>query len=175
MLQKIDELKEPPIIGKYYLVPCIYKSEEIIEGSNILHLYDNNGSYYIQKSKKIIDEKFIPIINFPHNDKQTGQKEYHYHLDTRFILHNHNFPIRINKEVNQDLRYISLKCYSQINTYSTHNSLIKNIKLYQKCISSKNKCPHKKYDLSQIVPIDGVITCPLHSLKFNSITKQLIE
>jgi nitrite reductase/ring-hydroxylating ferredoxin subunit len=36
------------------------------------------------------------------------------------------------------------------------------------------KCPHKGIDLSNIEAEDGVITCPLHGLRFSEETKEII-
>ena len=37
------------------------------------------------------------------------------------------------------------------------------------------KCPHRGYDLSKEPIVNGVITCPLHNLKFDAITKKIIK
>ena len=39
--------------------------------------------------------KIIPLINHPHSDKENGQKEVHYHADTRY---NGNQELRIKLE-----------------------------------------------------------------------------
>jgi len=67
-------------------------------------------------------------------------------------------------------------------TSRTPVQLIRQSKLKHNCIH-KGKCPHRGFDLSNVTPtLEGigrdaieVITCPLHSLKFNATTKQLIE
>lgn len=32
-----------------------------------------------------------------------------------------------------------------------------------------------KYDLSQVLPVNGEVTCPLHGLKFDAVTKKLLK
>jgi len=63
--------------------------------------------------------------------------------------------------------------------HATHVDLIKKSKLKHNCIY-KGKCPHRGFDLSNTKPTiddngESVIRCPLHSLKFNAKTKQLIN
>lgn len=131
-----------------------------------------------RNSRKI--EKVFPVYDHPHNDIENGQKETHYHLDTRYI-HKREIPLysthlRINfpLQLKQKFEFRELIKWRQEEIIATGVNLISKSKLKRNCIH-KGKCPHRGYDLSQIEPIDGVITCPLHSLKFNSITKQLIN
>lgn len=154
MYDKIDNLKTSPIIGKYYLVPCIIEEE--------------------YKNTEIIN----PIINHLHNDKENGQDYKHYHADYRFIdscYEVSNKRYNLIDGINYNIVYKELKCIRLENLGITHSNFISKSRLYSKCISSKSKCPHKKYDLSQETAINGVITCPLHGLKFNNSTKQLIN
>jgi hypothetical protein len=131
-----------------------------------------------------INEKYyfiVPLIDHPHNDKENGQKEIHYHADTRYFgkqehLKNYrlNTNIRITKNEFQ-LEYFYLKKHRKQIGAITNTSLIKNSKLKHKCIH-KGKCPHRGYDLSnEIADKDGIITCPLHGLKFDKFSKKLIN
>lgn len=54
-IQKITELKSEPVVGKFYLVPCVY-----------------------------VDERWVPIIGQPHADPELGVSMVHYHHDIRF-------------------------------------------------------------------------------------------
>jgi hypothetical protein len=132
-----------------------------------------------RSSKK--KELYLPLYDHPHNDIENGQKEIHYHQDTRYIGEDnmsdfHSFrngriglPL-INGET---LGYKTLTKIREEELFKTPVKMISKSKLKHKCIH-KGKCPHRGYPLSDVVPKDGVITCPLHSLKFDSITKQLI-
>jgi hypothetical protein len=184
MLQKIDELKSQPIVGNYYLVPCIIKEER-----------DVNFDWVISKESELVLEKEIilyiyPIINHRHSDKENGQDYEHYHVDYRFIelqiINNKIIPTRKNRNHtfaphlryniyadNKDFKieYHKLRCL-RLNNYGIGGPT-KNSKLKHKCIH-KGKCPHRGYDLSQEPTVNGVITCPLHGLQFNSETKQLL-
>ena len=138
--------------------------------------------------------KIWPIINHLHNDKENGQDYYHYHIDYRFIILDakssfaenyprpkmittgHLFAPHIRFDIlgeNKDytIEYHPLKCIRH------HNLAVAGIvninKLKHKCIY-KGKCPHRGYDLSREVPVNGIIECPLHGLKFDEKTKELI-
>ncbi len=69
---------------------------------------------------------------------------------------------------------LSLRKNNDAMRYPTSIDLIAKSKLKHKCIH-KGKCPHRGYDLTDVKPINGIITCPLHSLRFNSKTKLLIK
>jgi hypothetical protein len=196
MTFRIDELKEPIQIGKNYLVPCLELSipkefdEVWLDDERYLREYKNR-------------HLIIPIHNHPHSDRENGQEQAHFHIDSRFELERKSdkyqifaFPLRIYNIA--DLRrmycelhlipisfqhriycdelihYRELKCISQIEKTATPLSLIKKSNLKHKCIH-KGKCPHRGYDLTHVPEVDGVITCPLHNLKFDSSSKQLIS
>lgn len=121
-----------------------------------------------------ISKNIIPVYNHPHSDKENGQKELHYHVDTRYT--NSIFKIRIDLPLksNQKLEYCYLKKIRDKELRITSTNLIKNSKLKHKCIH-KGKCPHRGYDLSNEIPDEnGIITCPLHGLKFDR-NKKLIN
>lgn len=177
MFERVETVKRQLKIGEKFLVPCI--SEE--------------------RDNKLF---ITPVINHPHNDNENGQKEVHYHADYRFIKYTKEMEGWIGKYSNGKTieRIVVINSHSthvycqsrrpQIGVHGTFGyyilpvineefvgvtsvELIKNSTLKHKCIH-KGKCPHRGYDLSQVVPIDGKITCPLHGLKFNSETGNLI-
>lgn len=154
---KVEDIKLPLKVGQYFLVPCIVKRE--------------------------YERLFItPVINHPHNDKENGQHEIHYHADYRFVKHyndssfptpinNHSAHVYIHKirpqeKVHGDLEYFILPVINESFTGITPVKEIAKSKLKHKCIY-KGKCPHRGYNLSQVEPINGIITCPLHGLQFN--------
>ncbi len=174
--QKVDEIKRPLRVGEKFLVPCIVRKE-----------YEDLNRKYV--------EYITPVINHPHNDKENGQNEIHYHADFRFINHNfkltrkgkkvgisfrshsrHIFADNLRPELNIDgeLVYILLPVISEHFLYNTESEQISNSKLKHNCIY-KGKCPHRGYELSQVNAVNGVIQCPLHGLKFDEKTKQLLK
>lgn len=178
MYEKVENVKRPLKAGELFLVPCITRESNAY------------GDIYV-------DREFItPVFNHPHNDVENGQKEIHYHVDYRFVkYHNtaggesaysfpqpirrhrkHNFVehIRPIKDHHGKLEYILLPVINEDFKGITPVSNIKKSNLKHKCIH-KGKCPHRGYDLSQVEPVNGIIRCPLHGLKFNESTKQLIN
>lgn len=155
-MQKVEDVKRPLKKGEFYIVPCIIK-----------------------------DNMITPVLLPGHSDKENGQKEIHYHPDTRFIDHagkyfanreDYNFYVsRPRPQVGIDgiLDYFVLPVFNEEMPDPTQVEFIKNSKLKHKCIH-KGKCPHRGYDLSQVEPKDGVIKCPLHGLIFHKDTGKLL-
>jgi len=117
----------------------------------------------------IMKQKIIPLIDHPHSDKENGQKEIHYHVNSLYV---DNYPLEFRISLplkeNQKLEYRYLKKVRNIEIFSTTVKLISKSKLKHKCIH-KGKCPHRGFDLSNIKPDEnGIITCPLHSLMFDT-------
>jgi hypothetical protein len=185
-MTKVDELDQPPIVGEVYLVPCIveynYKKETFIipKGENILRC-DQYGNYWIQVEDKeeitITYKNVFPIINHKHSDKENGQDYDHYHLDSRFLV-NEDGNMKVYSGIRWDkkdplIEYIALTCIGVTFKHITPVQLISKSKLKHNCIH-KNKCPHRGMDMSQVVPVNGVITCPLHGLQFDENTRNII-
>jgi hypothetical protein len=179
--QKVEDVKRPLKFGELFLVPCVVKRY-----FKPLEDYDNFDT-------PIIDEIHInPVINNYHSDKENGQSHKHFHLDWRFIklesLHN-GFPIAKNKHSihvfgtdyrptltpTDNLEYILLPVVNEKFLGVTPLQFIeKCTHLKNKCITD-GKCPHKGYDLSQVIPVNGVIKCPLHGLEFNATNGKVIN
>lgn len=172
---RVENIKRPLLKGEKVLVPCLVKRESVFKDEDELWLDLTNS---ITKTKMYV----LPIINHPHNDKENGQPETHYHLDYRFLKHNNtgNFPTIKNKHSThifgseirptQDfggLEYFLLPVINEEFKGITPVKMIGKSKLKHKCIH-KGKCPHRGYDLSQVkADKNGIKTCPLHGLKFN--------
>lgn len=153
-MQKIDEVKRPVKIGEYFIVPCIVREGE---------------------SKLFV----TPVINLPHSDRENGQNDVHYHADFRFIKENsdggvlnrhskYHFceNVRPKDKIDGEIEYFALPVIKEDFLGITPVELISKSTLKHKCIH-KGKCPHRGYDLSQVKAVGGVITCPLHGLKFS--------
>lgn len=167
----VRDMKRPLKKGELYQVPCVVRRWE-------------NGF------------AITPVIEHLHDDVENGQRYKHYHADYRFIeyvidKHDNIDRTFINPAIIQKhsqhiwgetprpilheelkLEYITLPVINEEFVGATDVKLIENSKLKRKCIHN-NKCPHRGYDLSQVQSVNGIITCPLHGLKFDAITKQL--
>lgn len=163
---------------KYDLVLCaitdIYEEDTLDEDA----LW-NDSFLNINKIKKQI---ILPLINHPHNDVENGQKEIHYHTDSRyfgnqphlnsFCVPKNDFKHRIILD-EYPIKVFKLIKYNNFHHGITPVELIKNSKLKHKCIY-KGKCPHRGMNLDNVKSKNGIITCPLHGLQFNANTKNLI-
>ena len=157
-MQKVEQVKRPLKIGEKFIVPCIV--DETNDNLTLL----------------------TPVINHPHTDIENGQKETHYHIDSRFYnpkstflsaKYSLKYILRPEIEVHGYLDYFVLPVVSEVETLVTPSHLISHSKLKHKCIH-KGKCPHRGMDLSQVAPKDGVIRCPLHGLVFHEKTGKLL-
>jgi hypothetical protein len=160
-------------------VLCAIIPEAVFEDINEEDLWMDLEDYSL-KTKNFY-YKIIPLIDHPHSDIENGQREIHYHADMRYngeqpSLGKYKIQVDSTRPIKGqfETRYFNLIRYSENHSGGTSVEHIKNSKLKHKCIH-KGKCPHRGFDLSNINPIDGVITCPLHSLKFDAKTKKLIE
>jgi hypothetical protein len=122
----------------------------------------------------------LPLYDHPHTDVENGQHETHYHQDSRYNPIGHSFASFVGGRVQLPLKdgeylgFRDLKKKSDVEVSATPVRFIKKSKLKHKCIH-KGKCPHRGFDLKDTKAVDGVITCPLHSLRFNAETKKLID
>lgn len=177
--QKVETIKRPLKLGEKYLVPCIVRKEEYQGG------FIDDGFGYMAPNYKT-RTYITPVINHPHSDRENGQNYVHYHVDFRFIKtengrvvnnHSNHFFVesaRPQDHIHGEIEYVVLPVVNEQFDGITSVEHIKNSKLKHKCIH-KGKCPHRGYDLSQVPSVDGIITCPLHGLKFDSETKVLLN
>lgn len=153
-LLKVEDVKHPLVVGEYYLVPCVY-----------LEKLDP----YVAKPTH-----WIPVINLLHNDIENGQKYIHYHADYRFDDGRFSIYPRINWDSICRIEYRVMKCVRVVQQLPTDVERISKSKLKHDCIY-KGKCPHRGMDLSQVLPENGIIRCPLHSLEFDAVTGKLLN
>lgn len=166
---KIEDVKDP-IVGEVYLAACYIRRTDRDWRTGLPAIY------------------YSPVINHPHTDRENGQNEAHYHTDTRFMYdeknvetnkanipkgYEHKSYFRPEHTEDTEIQYLPLVLTHRISGGTTPSSSIKKSKLAHDCIHN-GKCPHRGYDLTNEIPIDGVITCPLHGLRFDAETKKLL-
>lgn len=154
---------------KFYEVLCVdmkYFSDMKVAAGLKMNELGNIETLYKNCYREVII-RGIPVLPLLHNDIENGQSYRHYHVDFRFSLPVGS-PYRINEDTLIKKAYSQiLECRSLIYPITTPVRNIKNSKLKHKCIY-RGKCPHRGYDLSGETPDErGVITCPLHGLKFD--------
>lgn len=156
MIPRIDEINRPLIKGEIVRVPCVVSHD----GTRI-----------------------TPVINHPHNDKENGQNEAHYHADNRFIIVKLNQGVptykckpegakvfyhcdfyRLVLDGAKSLEWHNFRVVRTEETRPTPVSMIVRSKLKHD-YDKNGKCPHRGHDLKQAQCVDGFKTCPLHGLK----------
>lgn len=169
--------------------------DQIWEQENWLDYNEISAKY---PPKPEIKKQVLPLIDHPHSDKENGQIEIHYHIDTRYMYEQNHLSqgteiakfghsrISVDKKgnlhpfysgkgmVQPKFDYFMLEKTDKTYRGITPTGLIKNSKLKHKCIHN-GKCPHRGFDLSNVKPINGVITCPLHGLQFDAKSKKLLN
>lgn len=181
-MERVDNLSKPLKVGKSYLVPCIWRQNEFeYEAVDIWSSYfESKYAQIVGKTEMLNGElvikkhKIIPVINHPHSDRENGQKEVHYHTDNRFDSIRSAQGTRLTLSEGDKIIYYPMKCRVLEQSFVTSTLAIKKSKLKHKCIH-KGKCPHRGFSLENEIPVNGVITCPLHGLMFNQQTKKLIN
>ena len=192
-IPKVEDIKRPLVLGEILMVPCVYRENWVP------YEYTEQDVWRDTKDIPNFVKKIwiTPVIPHLHSDIENGQDFPHYHADFRFIKtttdiltgeetaipeyhENHTwghyvraFP-DLYKYKDEGLVYFALPVVSLQHKVITGVKLISKSKIKHKCIH-KGKCPHRGYDLSQERAVDGVITCPLHGLKFNEKTKELLN
>ena len=183
---KVEDVKRPLELGEKFLVPCVYNEE----WKAYEHIEEDLWRDPVNLPNFVKKIKVTPIINHPHTDRENGQEEVHYHADYRFIktIKGTNIPLDSHsnhtwghwlrpspedfERFDEGIVYFLLPVVNLLHMAITDVSNIKSSKLKHKC-AHKGKCPHRGYDLSQERAVDGVITCPLHGLKFDATTRKL--
>jgi hypothetical protein len=169
-MQRIDQITEPPIVGRYYLVPTVFVR------------WHHKLSHW-------------PVIGPPHEDKEFFNFDLtHYHIDGRFL----NADQRQHAEYYSTLEYIIESAPLHADRYDPTAVMPKPVYMKKRCWSAnldyvhhhqkpvqevakafvghqcvgRGKagwiCPHRKASLGSVMAIDGVITCPLHGLRINA-------
>lgn len=163
-LQRVDRLKEPPIIGQSYLVPTVF------------------GQWH-----HLIRD--WPVIGLKHDDvEHLNFAALHFHLDTRFlrvreVLLTHAPYEPLHERANVPLGQIKmkrLKCLRAPLPFDGPDDFTTKFNAAfagQQCGKGKRGwvCPHKHFPLGTIEPVDGVLKCPLHGLQIDAATGKCLD
>jgi hypothetical protein len=175
-MMTLSDLREPPVIGQFYLVPVVRYGfyDRVMDWPVLGPLHHDKGP-----------------INFPH---------LHYHLDKRFLTKDqmefiarrawaygidriiNGYPLaqgddqhRKFGEIPRKPRLARRKCTQSIQAWTGQEASKKwGLQILYgtpaapalKRTDGRMLCPHRKVDLSQIpADADGLTTCPLHGLR----------
>lgn len=187
-LERADRLKAPPVVGRFYLVHAVRWSFEPTGDKG-------PPETVIRALANSDDSKWWPVWGRKHNDVQFfGFDNQHYHIDPRFLTKRHwlhfkwsqHTPLGAVQGKPLNHRYLPdgppkpqlrrMKCtradVSWMHPDQPSVGKLNKSFAGQKCRKSRLGlvCPHQRFPLGSIVPIDGVITCPLHGLRIDAET-----
>ena len=175
----VGEIDGAPVVGRYYMVPAIWQAR------HPPGLTDYGAMWW-------------PITGPLHNDQQFFEfKHDHYHVDIRFLGTRHirrmgytgwlaESPLEaeLARPVHAfvggpplpkpELRKMRCRRLSVTYPYATSKQVRAVNDHFKGCSALANAkghryCPHQKARIDQIPPdADGIVTCPLHGLRFDS-------
>lgn len=167
-MQRVDKMTSPPIVGDFYLVPCL----------QVLNQW--TGMHY-----------WHPVLLPNHEDAKYGAPQWHYHGDGRFLDQYKHLPAGFRTQTLTDeflvlmggvvsrpgedvVEYQEMECLRDIPIIHANlfgedfKSDFRGSKI--KC----NTCPHRRAYLGNIPVIDGKIHCPMHGLPFDATTRKCL-
>lgn len=188
MVERADRLKAPPVLGKFYLVPAVRWSFNTTFGIG-------DPAKTLEQLEALPCAKWWPVWGRKHNDIEFFNFPHeHYHIDPRFLtkrqwkefdwgshpplaalqgkpLNHRDLPDGPPRAVLKRMKCTSLDVTWQ---HGEAKAVIQIQKKFagHRCRDSKIGliCPHQRFPLGSIEPVDGVITCPLHGLRINAAT-----
>jgi Rieske [2Fe-2S] domain len=188
-LQRVDRLKEPPVVGRWYLVPAI--------------LWDRNAPFVAGRSEKetLTDlqlsrgARWWPVWGNKHSDvEHFNFPHLHYHVDPRFLTRRHirettSWSRTVLQSIQASpLNHADLKSgppkpqlrrmrcslsHSEWGFADAKAVIALNAAFTGKqCPSGKRGfvCPHKHFPLGTVESVNGVVTCPLHGMRIDAAT-----
>ena len=197
-MQRIDELENPPIVGKFYKVPTV------------------RADYFLLNDDAVTSD--WPVLTPMHDDWELlGFARFHYHLDLRFILKSqikalrkkfgyidwvekltisplqtsNNSKCEVGRwetKVNPDgfpaIQYLPRKCmrnqptgiWDFLEEDRGYPGLFEklNTEYQDKKLKPGMICPHKGVCLKSMPVNDDLVRCPAHGLVWNVKTGELV-
>src|SRR5258708_5362853 len=167
MIERVDRQTAPLVEGRFYLVPTV------------------RAKWY----GKLAD---WPVVGPLHEDREFFRFELdHYHVDPRFLPRRMKDGV-VDRAFSAPLCIPPLppammkrrKCVRShvdyfLPYFGRDTSPVDVLRKHfagQQCAAGKGGwiCPHRKASLGSIQPVDGIITCPLHGLRIDAATGQVL-
>ncbi len=134
-----------------------------------------------------------PVVDHIHTDEGYGQPAPHYHIDWRFMSqflvweHRNNVDLIMWPEIEKEYfspimedevigqlrmkwKYRRDHCFPETRGFR----LLKELMVERNAKMKNFKCAHHGTNLVSCKPVDGIITCPQHGLKWNAKTGELV-
>lgn len=192
-IPRSDRLKQPPVVGKWYMVPCILWSRRGgIIGSTEEELLHNLQTH--------AGKKWWPVWGIKHNDVEHFHfANLHYHIDPRFLTKDHLVEVgytehayRLKDVQSGPINHTALisgppkPTFRRMRCSMDHSEwqfsegkaviALNEAFVGKLCGSGKRGfvCPHKHFPLGSVKAINGVVTCPLHGMRIDAQTGKCI-
>lgn len=169
-LQRIDDLKEPPIVGRYYLVPCIKVTSA--ESSPV---------------------GFWPVTGPQHEDREIiGFAWRHWHYDFRFLTHAQHLRKTLDRGsvlctaqgehkepgIAAEVVYKPRLCQREVLGFPAYKAhwLPQLRDAHADARVKCGKCPHRGLPLESLPrePGTDIVTCPGHGLRWDLKTGKMV-
>jgi Rieske [2Fe-2S] domain len=167
-MERVDRLTTAVVQGRFYLVPTVWGewNGRLANWPVIGPLHEDREFFNFTVEHYHIDPRFVRLS--PENRELTFARPLHAHPRGE---PNVTLPAPI---------FHRKKCLHSWILYPYYGRVpIDQIQRHfagTQCLSGKGGwiCPHRKASLGSIVPVDGVITCPLHGIKIDAATGKVL-
>ncbi len=166
----LSELREPPIVGRWYMVPVVeqYRYHDRIDDWPVIGpLHDDRRFFNFVPPHYHVDARFVTarqewamgVDDFETVEDVVGR----YPLSTHHWPHMKGRPALARRRCRRSFYGYSFGDKTEIQAINAaYGAPAAAIVLPD----GRKLCPHRKADLSQFpVDADGVVTCPLHGLR----------
>ena len=181
------ELRNPPVVGKNYMVECVFGTISNIGPHTIpprwwpVFTPSHQDSIYFPRYRTFWKDGEATDEVYYEDDPETP---HHHHVDPRFTgtdyytpyeIENQNFHVTIRPESKVQLR--EMTCVREMPIQILFTGFGKNFledhngKKLNRC----KICPHKGTPLASMPVVDGKITCPAHGLQFDCKTSKCVS
>lgn len=190
-MERVDEMTSPPVVGRFYMVPCVYVDTSIARGF---------GRRFSADPQTIVDpyDRLLmgwwPIMGPRHEDlAHLDFAPYHWHFDPRFLsgrqmrnatMGGSNLSRIFARPLSDygGLRgpeHRRMRCRRPLGLPSQLENLGKILEPH--CADATLRgpckvCPHRGIPLASL-PVDehGHVTCPGHGLRWDVSTGRLVR
>lgn len=171
-LQKIEELNKPPVVGKYYLVPCVDIHEELIP----IRLPIHDDAEYLRVPQRHVHYDFR-FLSKTWLDSLEDNIAYYFKADQKETYYSSIHSIGITP----DIIYKKKLCKRLPNSFpdwifNINRKFQEFEKAFLGCKLKPNLvCPHKGISLKSEPIKDGIVVCPGHGLAFDISTGECVS
>lgn len=179
-LQRVTTLREPPIVGRFYLVPTV----EYIWGRRqdawpvFLPKHEDAEHLNFRYSHYHVDPRFLSAVQRRHVtawSEEVGEERWRREVEQvaqRSPLSRVEYGAS-ESDPHGPIVWRRRRCSQARIEYHYHDHIDRKLRpafAGRVCHRSQTGwiCPHKRFPLGSIAPVDGVVTCPLHGLRIDA-------